>query len=105
MEDIINIQIPDDILYLVHTTSRKYKDEDGKIIWTEIQATGTDQYPGSYFSLITKDNRLTEKLFPSKDCLVFSRNCIVLSILIQFLYTLLCACYSFKLMLPITKKT
>lgn len=68
--------IPDDILYLVHTTSGKYKDEQGNFIWTEIQPTGTDgdQHPGSYFTLITKDNRLTEKCFPATECLIFSRN-------------------------------
>ena len=68
------IKIPDDILYLVHITSKKYKDNNGNLIWTEIKASGTDQYPGAYFSLITKDNRLTEKLFPGTDCLIFSRN-------------------------------
>jgi hypothetical protein len=72
MENII--KIPDDILYLVHTTSKKYKDNNGNLIWKEIIASGKDQYPGSYFSLITKDNRLTEKLFPGIDCLIFSRN-------------------------------
>jgi len=74
MENII--KIPDEILYLVHTTSKKYKDENGNLIWSEIKATGTDgdQHPGSYFSLITKDNRLTEKFFPAIDCLIFSRN-------------------------------
>jgi hypothetical protein len=68
------IEIPDEILYLAHTTSKKYKDENGNLIWTEIKAAGTDQHPGSYFSLITKDNRLTEKLFPAIECLIFSRN-------------------------------
>jgi hypothetical protein len=70
------MQIPDDILYLVHVTSRKYKDANGNLIWTEIKATGTDgdQHPGSYFTLITKDNRLTEELFPATECLIFSRN-------------------------------
>jgi hypothetical protein len=68
------IKIPDEILYLVHTTSRKYKDENGNLIWSEIKAIETDQHPGAYFSLITKDNRLTEKLFPATECLIFSRN-------------------------------
>jgi hypothetical protein len=67
-------EIPDDILYLVHITSKKYRDENGNLVWTEIKAGGTDQYPGSYFSLITRDNRLTEKLFPGTNCLLFSRN-------------------------------
>lgn len=68
------IKIPDEILYLVHTTSKKYKDENGNLIWSEIKAIETDQHPGAYFSLITKDNRLTEKLFPATECLIFSRN-------------------------------
>ena len=72
MENII--QLPDEILYLVHTTSKKYRDDDGNLIWTEIKVDGTDQHPGSYFSLITKHNRLTEKLFPATECLIFSRN-------------------------------
>ena len=72
----IQQQIPDDILYLVHVTSTKYKDASGNLIWTEIKATCTDgdQHPGSYFTLITKDNRLTEECFPSTECLIFSRN-------------------------------
>jgi hypothetical protein len=74
MRNRVITEIPEDILYLVHTTSKKYKDKDGNIIWTEIKASGTDQHPGAYFSLITKDNRLTEKLFPSTECLIFSRN-------------------------------
>uniref|UniRef100_A0A6C0LBW5 Uncharacterized protein n=1 Tax=viral metagenome TaxID=1070528 RepID=A0A6C0LBW5_9ZZZZ len=72
MKDII--QIPEDILYLVHITKDGYKDENGNLIWTELQASGTDQYPGVYFTLITKDNRLTEKLFYGKNILIFSRN-------------------------------
>jgi hypothetical protein len=70
------IEIPDEVLYLVHTTSRKYKDADGNLIWKEIKATGIegDQHPGAYFSLITKDNLLTEKFFPATECLIFSRN-------------------------------
>jgi len=68
------IKIPDDILYLVHTTSKKYKNENGCLNWKEIKTSDTDQHPGSYFSLITKDNRLTEKLFPATETLIFSRN-------------------------------
>jgi hypothetical protein len=45
------IKIPDKILYLVHTTSRKYKDENGNLIWSELKESGTDQHPGAYFSL------------------------------------------------------
>lgn len=67
------IKIPDDILYLVHTTSKKYKDENGNLIWKEIKTLGIDQHPGCYFSLITKYNRLTEKIFPGTECLIFSK--------------------------------
>ncbi len=66
-------KLPDDILYLVHTTSKKYKNDTG-ILWKEITASGSDQHPGAYFSLITKHNRLTEKLFPASNTLIFSRN-------------------------------
>ena len=68
------IQIPEDILYLVHITHNRYK--DGEIVWTEIRTSGLDecQYPGAYFTLITKDNRLTEELYIGSNCLLFSRN-------------------------------
>jgi hypothetical protein len=68
------IQIPENILYLVHVTKNEYKDATGKLVWTEIRASGTDQYPGAYFTLITKDNRLTEELYSGPKCLIFSRN-------------------------------
>ena len=35
---------------------------------------GTDQFPGVYFTLITKDNLLTEQLLSSSYCLIFSKN-------------------------------
>jgi hypothetical protein len=68
------IQIPESILYLVHVTKNGYKDATGKIVWTQIRASGTDQYPGAYFTLITKENRLTEELYSGPNCLIFSRN-------------------------------
>jgi hypothetical protein len=74
MENII--QIPEDILYLVHITKERYKDEDGNLIWREIKINddNSNQYPAAYFTLITKDNRLTENLYYGKNCLIFSRN-------------------------------
>jgi hypothetical protein len=77
MESII--EIPDEIYYLVHiTTKSNYKDSDGNFLWKQLNPApvdnGTDQFPGVYFSLITKDNILTENIFPGKFCLIFSRN-------------------------------
>ena len=76
MEDII--EIPKDIYYLVHITNKDYKNSNGKFLWKNLKTApvdnGTDQFPGVYFSLITKDNLLTEELFPGKYCLIFSRN-------------------------------
>lgn len=65
------IKIPDDILYLIHITQNENTDN-----WEQINIHQEDssQYPGAYFTLITKDNRLTEKLYPGKFCLIFSRN-------------------------------
>jgi len=69
------IEIPEDILYLVHVTSKKYKDDSNNLIWDKLNISiEDDQYPGCYFTLITKYNRLTEELFPGKYCLIFSRN-------------------------------
>ena len=70
----MSVSIPDDVLYLVHTTSKKRKDLEKGIVWKEIHTRGGDQHPGAYFSLITKANRTTEKLFPATECLIFSRN-------------------------------
>ncbi len=57
-----------EILYLVHTTDR----DPSK--YTELR-TSTDihnQFPGVYFTLITKHNRLTETLYSGKFIMIFS---------------------------------
>jgi len=61
----------DDILYLVHST---YMSEN----WTELKPMSIDiiehQYPGVYFTLITKDNIKTEDLYYyTDDILIFSK--------------------------------
>jgi len=60
-----------DILYLVHTSSL-YNDK-----WTELKTSSLHaiehQFPGVYFSLITKDNINSEKLFENDTILIFSK--------------------------------
>lgn len=52
----------DDILYLVHFTNIN------PFYWTSIKASGFDlgQFPGAYFTLVTKYNVNTEKYFPGR---------------------------------------
>lgn len=61
----------DDIYYLVHTTSNpNYKN------WTNIKVSNfntDDQFPGAYFSIITKDNIDKEMIYPNKYILLFSK--------------------------------
>uniref|UniRef100_A0A6C0E374 Uncharacterized protein n=1 Tax=viral metagenome TaxID=1070528 RepID=A0A6C0E374_9ZZZZ len=65
------IKIPNDILYLIHITKDKNTEN-----WKQVNSNQEDasQYPGAYFTLITKDNRLTEQLYAGNYCLIFSRN-------------------------------
>jgi len=61
-----------DIYYLIHTTN-KYNEE-----WKELRTSPIedyeDQFPGVYFTLITKDNIHKEKLYPgNKQILIFSK--------------------------------
>lgn len=60
----------DDILYLVHCTSKEDYEK-----WDVLKPSPMDiyQYPGVYFSLITKYNLLNEKLYYSKYMLIFSK--------------------------------
>ena len=55
----------DDILYLVHT-AKNYNEN-----WTELKITSLDefnyQFPGVYFSLITKHNLKKETLFSNRN--------------------------------------
>jgi hypothetical protein len=60
----------DDILYLVHCTSKEDYEK-----WEVLKPSEIDiyQYPGVYFSLITKYNINREKLYYSKYMLIFSK--------------------------------
>lgn len=62
----------EDIYYLVHVTNNS-----DCLNWSELRTSSfnTDhQFPGVYFSLITKDNIDTENIYPGKYILVFSKN-------------------------------
>ena len=56
----------ENILYLVHMT-------DNNITNFLSKSTEDDEFPGVYFSLITKYNLKYERLFPAKNCLIFSK--------------------------------
>ena len=61
--------LPDEVLYLVHTTSIDPKTVE------ELRPSemSTYQYPGVFFSLITKDNKNAEFIYPDGDkILIFS---------------------------------
>jgi hypothetical protein len=72
------VVIPEEVYYLVHMTNPSCKNKDGTFAWKYLKAApidyGTDQFPGVYFTLITKDNLLTEELFFKCYCLIFSKN-------------------------------
>ena len=62
----------EDIYYLVHTT-----DDPKCLNWTELRTSKFNmnhQFPGIYFSLITKDNIETESIYSGKYILIFSKN-------------------------------
>jgi hypothetical protein len=62
----------DDVYYLIHVTN------DSKCLeWSELNVCSfntSDQFPGVYFSIITKYNIDYEKIFPGKYILIFSKN-------------------------------
>jgi hypothetical protein len=60
----------DDILYLLHCTAKETYEK-----WDALEPSEMDvnQYPGVYFSLITKNNLLNETLYYSKYMLIFSK--------------------------------
>ena len=62
------VTIPDTILYLVHVSDRDPSTYTELPVSTDLE----NQFPGAYFSLITKANRLTEELYPGKYCMLFS---------------------------------
>ena len=58
----------DNVLYLVHSTD-KYSGD-----WTELKPSKDEgQFPGVYFTIITKENIHKMELFPGKHLLLFSR--------------------------------
>jgi len=59
----------DDVLYLVHTKS------DGKLVDLHPSPIENvnDQFPGVYFSLITKQNRYREPLYYENNILIYSK--------------------------------
>jgi len=64
-----NANLPEDILYLVHVTNEDPTD------YKELKTPSlniNDQFPGIYFTLITKDNIEVEQLFPGKYIMIFS---------------------------------
>jgi len=79
----IEIDLPEDIYYLVHMTKGNLENADVKNNWCYLRNKTIDtetnknspflEYPGVYFTLITKYNRVTENLFPGRICLIFSR--------------------------------
>ena len=60
----------DDILYLLHCTNNKYYFK-----WDNLNPSKMDehQFPGVYFSLITKYNLLNEDIYPANNILIFSK--------------------------------
>ena len=61
----------EEIYYLVHST-----DDPCCMGWKELKTSifnTTDQFPGVYFSLITKYNIDSEIIFPGKYILIFSK--------------------------------
>lgn len=65
--------ISDDIYYLVHTSSKPLT--NARYLKTSgcAEATSKDQYPGVYFTLVTKQNIGKENFFPGKYKFIFSR--------------------------------
>jgi hypothetical protein len=61
----------DDILYLVHSTDNPFNINDIKeLIPSKLD---NDQFPGVYFTLITKNNRENEPLYSYDNILIFSK--------------------------------
>lgn len=61
----------EDIYYLTHVT-----DNPDCILWDKLKACDfntNDQFPGVYMSVITKDNIDSERIFPGKYIMIFSK--------------------------------
>lgn len=59
----------ENILYLLHTTDKNIENSNE----LKKSLNNDDQFPGVYFTLITKNNINYEKLFPAKKYLIFSK--------------------------------
>lgn len=62
----------EDVYYLIHTTN-----DPECLNWTELRTSKFNmnhQFPGIYFSVITKDNIDTERIYSGKYILIFSKN-------------------------------
>ena len=65
--------LPNNVLYLVHATNHNPADIRYMNTWPKCnESISSLQYPGVYFSLITKENRLTQDIYPGKYVLIFS---------------------------------
>lgn len=62
----------DDILYLVHSTDNPFNINDIKELIPS-KLDNDEQFPGVYFSLITKNNRENEHLYSYDNILIFSK--------------------------------
>ena len=63
----------DDILYLIHSTDKSFNIYDiNELIPSKFENANL-QFPGVYFSLITKNNINTEPLFSYKNIFIFSK--------------------------------
>lgn len=63
----------DDILYLIHSTDKSININDINELIPSKFENANEQFPGVYFSLITKYNINTEPLFSYKNILIFSK--------------------------------
>jgi hypothetical protein len=63
----------EEILYLIHSTDKELNiNEITELIPSKIEEA-EQQFPGVYFSLITKNNIETEPLYSNKNILIFSK--------------------------------
>ena len=70
-EDKSMKKIPEEVLYLVHTT--KIDPTSIEELKPSVMTRYKDQFPGVFFSLITKSNKDTEFIYPGgKNILIFS---------------------------------
>jgi hypothetical protein len=63
----------DDILYLIHSTDNPFNINDITELIPSKLENAEQQFPGVYFSLITKNNIHTEPLYSHDNILIFSK--------------------------------